>query len=66
MSVETVSNASRSGLKLIYNPRYLRANKMAKLYFYYSAMNAGKSTTLLQSDYNYWSVRNTALCAKLR
>jgi thymidine kinase len=26
---------------------------VAKLYFYYSAMNAGKSTTLLQSDYNY-------------
>ena len=26
---------------------------MAKLYFYYSAMNAGKSTNLLQSDYNY-------------
>ena len=26
---------------------------MAKLYFYYSAMNAGKSTTLLQSGYNY-------------
>lgn len=26
---------------------------MAKLYFYYSSMNAGKSTTLLQSDYNY-------------
>ena len=26
---------------------------MAKLYFYYSAMNAGKSTILLQSDYNY-------------
>jgi thymidine kinase len=26
---------------------------MAKLYFYYSAMNAGKTTTLLQSDYNY-------------
>lgn len=26
---------------------------MAKLYFYYSAMNAGKSTTLLQSRYNY-------------
>lgn len=26
---------------------------MAKLYFYYSTMNAGKSTTLLQSDYNY-------------
>jgi thymidine kinase len=26
---------------------------MAKLYFYYSAMNAGKSTMLLQSAYNY-------------
>jgi thymidine kinase len=26
---------------------------MAKLYFYYSAMNAGKTTTLLQSDHNY-------------
>ncbi|MCF6808613.1 thymidine kinase [Thiotrichales bacterium 19S9-12] len=26
---------------------------MAKLYFYYSSMNAGKSTILLQSDYNY-------------
>lgn len=26
---------------------------MAKLYYYYSAMNAGKSTTLLQSAYNY-------------
>lgn len=26
---------------------------MAKLHFYYSAMNAGKSTMLLQSSYNY-------------
>ena len=26
---------------------------MAKLYFYFSAMNAGKSTTLLQSSHNY-------------
>ncbi|NBB81320.1 MAG: thymidine kinase [Verrucomicrobia bacterium] len=26
---------------------------MAKLYFYYSAMNAGKSTILLQSSHNY-------------
>lgn len=26
---------------------------MAKLYFYYSAMNAGKSTVLLQSSHNY-------------
>jgi len=28
-------------------------NQMAKLHFYYSAMNAGKSTILLQSSYNY-------------
>ena len=26
---------------------------MAKLYFYYSAMNAGKTTALLQSAHNY-------------
>ncbi len=26
---------------------------MAKLHFYYSAMNAGKTTTLLQSNHNY-------------
>ena len=26
---------------------------MAKMYFYYSAMNAGKTTTLLQSAHNY-------------
>lgn len=26
---------------------------MAKIYFYYAAMNAGKSTVLLQSSYNY-------------
>lgn len=26
---------------------------MAKLYFYYSTMNAGKSTSLLQASYNY-------------
>ncbi|MDA7757377.1 thymidine kinase [Opitutales bacterium] len=26
---------------------------MAKLHFYYSSMNAGKSTTLLQANYNY-------------
>lgn len=26
---------------------------LAKLYFYYSTMNAGKSTVLLQSSYNY-------------
>lgn len=28
---------------------------MAKLYFYYSAMNAGKSAVLLQSNHNYLS-----------
>lgn len=27
--------------------------RVAKLYFYYSAMNAGKTTTLLQSAHNY-------------
>jgi len=27
---------------------------VAKLHFYYSAMNAGKTTTLLQSSHNYW------------
>ena len=26
---------------------------MGKLYFYYASMNAGKSTTLLQADFNY-------------
>lgn len=26
---------------------------MSKVYFYYSAMNAGKSAVLLQSSYNY-------------
>ncbi|MBT8132517.1 MAG: thymidine kinase, partial [Gammaproteobacteria bacterium] len=26
---------------------------MAKLYFYYSSMNAGKTTALLQASYNY-------------
>ena len=28
--------------------------RMAKLYFYYSSMNAGKTTNLLQSAYNYF------------
>jgi len=34
---------------------YKRASRtvMSKVYFYYSAMNAGKSTVLLQSSYNY-------------
>lgn len=27
--------------------------EMAKLYFYFASMNAGKSTTLLQADFNY-------------
>ena len=33
--------------------RSVRIFTMAKLYFYYSAMNAGKSTNLLQSSHNY-------------
>lgn len=32
---------------------FLTRIPMAQLYFYYSAMNAGKSTTLLQSAFNY-------------
>lgn len=31
----------------------LASRAVAKLYFYYSAMNAGKTTTLLQSAHNY-------------
>ena len=34
-------------------PRTPRTTDLAKLYFYYSAMNAGKTTTLLQSAHNY-------------
>ena len=34
-------------------PRSSTSPAMAKLYFYYAAMNAGKSTTLLQADFNY-------------
>lgn len=30
--------------------------RMAKLYFNYSTMNAGKSTMLLQASYNYLSL----------
>lgn len=40
---------------LRYNAPFFLKNKnnMAKLYFYFAAMNAGKSTVLLQSSYNY-------------
>lgn len=34
-------------------PRSRNDTRMAKLYFYYSAMNAGKTTALLQSAHNY-------------
>ena len=37
---------------------------MAKLYFYYSAMNAGKTTTLLQSAYNYRERKMNTLVLK--
>ena len=36
-----------------YVARSAQKHRMAKLYFYYSSMNAGKSTALLQSSYNY-------------
>lgn len=35
---------------------------MAKLYFYYSAMNAGKSTALLQANFNYQERGIKTLC----
>ena len=35
---------------------------MAKLYFYYSAMNAGKTTNLLQSEFNYRERGMNTLC----
>jgi thymidine kinase len=40
---------------------------MAKLYFYYSTMNAGKSTALLQASYNYGErgMRTLVFTAKL-
>ena len=40
---------------------------MAKLYFYYSSMNAGKSTSLLQSSHNYRErgMSTLLLCPKL-
>jgi thymidine kinase len=40
---------------------------LAKLYFYYSAMNAGKTTTLLQSAHNYRErgMRTSILTPKL-
>ena len=40
---------------------------MAKLYFYYSTMNAGKSTALLQASYNYGErgMRTLVYTAKL-
>ncbi|MDR1475574.1 MAG: thymidine kinase [Holosporales bacterium] len=38
---------------------------MAKVYFYYSAMNAGKSTNLLQSAYNYYAKNEKSSVANL-
>src|SRR3990167_1315283 len=35
------------------NTTHWHSCAMAKLYFYYASMNAGKSTTLLQADFNY-------------
>ena len=34
-------------------PRAGDARRVAKLYFYYASMNGGKSTLLLQADFNY-------------
>jgi len=38
---------------MVFYVHHFSVTQMAKLYFYYSAMNAGKTTTLLQSAYNY-------------
>ena len=43
----------RKGERIYHFCAYCWAEKLAQLYFYYSAMNAGKSTALLQSSYNY-------------
>lgn len=49
-----LQNARPGGDRLSTANRPLNGgNEVAKLYFYYSAMNAGKSTTLLQSAHNY-------------
>ena len=40
-----------TGLETIWFPR--NVSPMAKLYFHYSTMNAGKSTALLQASHNY-------------
>ena len=43
--------------KLLYNKKYfdilILGESMAKLYFFYGAMNSGKTTRILQCDYNY-------------
>ena len=49
-------------LNLTFPRKILR--KVAKLYFYYSAMNAGKTTTLLQSNHNYAERGMTTLLLK--
>ena len=49
-------------LNLTFPLKFLR--KVAKLYFYYSAMNAGKTTTLLQSSHNYAERGMTTLLLK--
>lgn len=40
-------------VQLIVGVFYRRGQKLAKLYFNFSAMNAGKSTALLQASHNY-------------
>jgi thymidine kinase len=40
-------------IRLAGGARACKMPAMAKLYFYYGSMNAGKSTTLLQADFNY-------------
>ncbi len=42
-----------SHLALLVTTQDFGTQPMAKMYFYYSSMNAGKSTALLQSSHNY-------------
>jgi thymidine kinase len=53
---EWANNPAGDSLPLPRLPQRRRRGKvppMAKLYFYYASMNAGKSTVLLQADFNY-------------
>ena len=49
----TAAGSSAAGFAVYGAARERYAQRMAKLYFHYSTMNAGKSTLLLQAAHNY-------------